>query len=155
MRYQSRRLEAGTEKCKKCAHLRLQHKNSSELLKIATSLCLYLGAALRLSGAPKRSSRKKEGRKKSFHFIVECGALLFVLFLHNFSFFHKNIGRKKICKKTATQIIIAPLAYAVCCFFFLLLSIFIDDEETTAKLHFKYSISPEGSVSRRSSFASA
>lgn len=75
-------LEAGV-KCKKCAHLRLQHKNSFKLLKIATSLCLYLcSLSSSTLGGLFREEKKEERnkQKKSFHFIVECGALLFVLF---------------------------------------------------------------------------
>lgn len=86
----------------------------------------------------RREMKKKE--KKSFHFIVECGAVLLLrLVVHNFSSLLFNE------KKNNAD-------YAVCWFF---LHIFIDDGRNYRKLHFKYSRAPEGSVSRRSSFASA
>jgi hypothetical protein len=78
VRYQSRRLEAG-EKCKKCAHLRLQHENSFELLKIAT-LCLYLGTG----GLGRQTSGESEKFSVS---LLGCGALLaFVLLFFCTSF---------------------------------------------------------------------
>lgn len=95
------------------AHLRLQHKNSCKLLKIATSLCLYLSLASR------GPSRK---RRKVFISLLDaarCSSSCFAQFFLLFSFTNSNTDY--YC-----------LAYALCCFF-------IDDEETTGKLHFKYS----------------
>lgn len=112
MRYQSRRLEAGV-KCKKCAHLRLQHKNSSKLLKIATSLCLYL---LLASRGPLAKHRR--GGKKVFISLLNAARCSSSCFAQFFFFF---LSQKKCEKKTATQIIIASLMLcAVCCFFSLM-----------------------------------